>query len=207
MKHRNRWLLLGVGLGVVLALALAFSLRPDPEAPPELAAPTPPAGRPHATPPPLETPAGHELASTGAALDGGTSPAAGAPPSPAVDPQAMEGPPPPLAENPFATEDSRELDYAFFLALGPDSGVESAKVAIDVFQRCLEASPHNRRCYDGLVAAQQRLQPGWTPPAAPTGIAPQAPLPKAQPSLTDPVEPKGAAPPRPRQLTPHAKSP
>lgn len=181
----NRWLLLGVALGAVLAAAIAFSLQgadtPEP----------PPAGAASGTPPRAPSPGPSRASAPDQAPPPGPStapapaPTAAAPASPAA-PATVPGPgdvpPPPLADNPFATEDSRELDYAFQLVFGPDAGAETARAAIDVFERCLSAQPDNRRCYDGLVAAQQRQSPDWKPPPPPvllappvTGAAPPAP--------------------------------
>lgn len=174
---KNGWLALGVVLGVVLALAVVFALRgpgPAPGTPEPVAAggqadgaPRPPSAEPGAT---VVTPGGE----TEAAPAEPGEPGAPLPHAPVgvVEPTHPNEPPPPLAADPFATEDSREIDYAFQLVYGPDSGIESAKVAVDVFQKCLEASPSNRRCYDGLVAAQERQQPGWTPPPPIQPLAP-----------------------------------
>jgi len=197
----NRWLVLGVGLGAVLGAAVVYSLMG--EAHDEAAATS-------AAPGPRHTPR------TGSAgVDerrGVTSPAEAPPGEPpgaeaplmplgstgVVEPTSTGEAPPPLAESPFATENSAEIDYAFELAIGPDSGVDSARAAIDVFDRCLKAAPQNRRCYDGLVAAQQRLEPGWTPPAPPQQLAP---MPGAA------TRPTRALPPRPTPQGPPAARP
>lgn len=190
---KNGWLALGVVLGAVLALALVFALRggdPSPVAPEPVtaahadAAPPPPSFEPlPPAPGPGEAAAPEEPGEPGAPLPHA--------PVGVVEPARPDEPPPPLAADPFASEDSRELDYAFQLVYGPDSGIESAKVAVDVFQKCLEASPSNRRCYDGLVAAQQRQLPGWTPPPPIQTLAPNQ---VAGPRPTQPLPVPGAPP-------------
>lgn len=173
---KNGWLALGVVLGVVLALAVVFALRggtPAPQSPEPVAG----AGQADGAPRPPSTEPGPGLTpatETVAAPDEPGEPGSPLPHAPVgvVDPTRTNEPPPPLADDPFSTENSREIDYAFQLVYGPDSGIESAKVAVDVFQKCLEASPSNRRCYDGLVAAQERQKPGWTPPPPIQPLAP-----------------------------------
>ncbi|MCC6334794.1 MAG: hypothetical protein IT380_12520 [Myxococcales bacterium] len=204
----SRWRWLGVGLGVLLAAVAVYALH-DEEAPP------PPARSSPAVPPP---PPGTEQPPSAlgdiarqAAPVGDPSPTPGPAPDGAASapgaPEELTAPPPPMADSPFETEDSRELDYAFELVFGPDSGVDTAKAAVEVFQRCLEAAPKNRRCYDGLVAAQRRQLPGWTPPPPPEALAPRI-LSPSQPSSPLPAtaDPqKGAVKPRlaePRKKTP-----
>lgn len=99
-------------------------------------------------------------------------------------PAEAEGAPEPL--NPFTADDSREVEYAFQLVVGPNSTVDTAKNAAEVFERCLKQFPKNARCYQGLVAAQQRQQmPNWRPPGAPTPLA-EGQAPGPTPPLTRP---------------------
>ena len=71
-------------------------------------------------------------------------------------------------ENAFTADNAREIEYAFQLAIGPSSTVETAKNAAEVFERCLKQFPTNARCQQGLETAQQRLQdPDWKPRTAP----------------------------------------
>lgn len=208
---KNGWLALGMVLGAVLAAALVFALRggePTLEGP----APAAAAQADMARPAPFVEPVPPAEAQRAAepAPDGPGEPAAPATHAPVdpVEPGHPDEPPPPMAESPFATENSREIDYAFELVFGPDAGVESAKVAAEVFQKCLEAFPDNHRCYQGVVAAQQRQQPGWTPPAPPTPIAPLDLRASPAPSPLRPVplgEKRPLVGPGPRSLEPRHK--
>jgi hypothetical protein len=195
---KNGWLALGVALGSVLALAVVFALRGGG---PVAVTPEPVAGgvstdgvpRPSSSAPgPAAMLSGQQAQ---AAPEESEEPGAPLPRAPTgvVESAFPDEPPPPLADDPFATENSREIDYAFQLVFGPDSSIESAKVAVDVFQRCLEAWPSNRRCYDGLVAAQERQKPGWTPPPPVQPLAPHPAMRARQetqpmPGLPPPVE-------------------
>lgn len=172
----KRSLLLGLALGAVLAAALVYSLTGSeepapPSPPPSMSSPVPsrtdtPGRRDEPAPP------GSQLA-VPVATDSGREPQhAAMPPPPSSDAPPSSGPVVLEAESPFAVDaDSRELDYAFELVLGPDAGVESARAAAEVFERCLKQVPENRRCYDGLVAAQQRQSPDWKPPPPPSSLA------------------------------------
>ncbi|MEW6430822.1 MAG: hypothetical protein AB1730_04880 [Myxococcota bacterium] len=202
--QKNTWLGLGVVLGAVLAAALMFALRGG-EPTPVGDAPSGPARADGATspPPPFEPGAVPEVGRPEeAAPDEPSEPGSPDPHQPVgvVEPTRTEEPPPPLADDPFTTENSRELDYAFQLVFGPDSSVDSAKAAAEVFEKCLKAAPENRRCYDGLVAAQQRQQPGWTPPPPVTPLAgePTNPAPRRpQPTAPDHERGRPTGPPRP----------
>jgi hypothetical protein len=195
---KNGWLALGVALGAVLALAVVFALRggnpvavtPEPSAAGVSADGVP---RPSSSEPGPAAMLPRQQSQ--AAPEEPGEPGAPMPQAPTgvVEPALSDEPPPPLADDPFAPENSREIDYAYQLVFGPDSSIESAKVAVDVFQRCLEASPSNRRCYDGLVAAQERQKPGWTPPPPVQPLAPHPAMRARQetppiPGLPPPVE-------------------
>lgn len=161
----NRFGLLGVALGAMLALALLLS-RALVDAPidlpvtrafePALAPAAPVSSR---APPPAvaQLPSPSVVAVVASPLP---APASPSPAPPALDPE-----PAPDAENPFINEASPEIDYAFELVYGPASTVDTARVAAEVFERCLKQAPDNHRCIRGLVAAQQRQQPDWVPPS------------------------------------------
>jgi hypothetical protein len=205
----NRWSLLGVALGVVLAAAIAYSLLgdahgtdPTPVTPSPGERPRSAVDRPGDLPTRREAPdepdAPGELEAAAPRPDGE--------PWRTVEPTITgDTPPPPLAESPFVTEHSEEIDYAFRLVFGPDAGVDHARAAIDVFDRCLKASPQNRRCYDGLVAAQQRLEPGWQPPAPPQPLAPPRAAPPPPPRGVPSDEPVRAPVPGTRPKDPRPK--
>ncbi len=175
----NRPLLLGVGLGAILAVAVlgARSLVNAPIDVPAVELPPPRAAV-------LTTPT--QIVRSPELAVATPSPAPAAPASAVA--QALGAPPPPLSppteppvaaptapSSPFADEHSRELEYAFMLATGPDSTVASAQRAAEIFERCLKEVPTNHRCYEGLTAAQARQQPDWVPPPArPTALAPAA---------------------------------
>lgn len=165
----NRFGLLGVALGAMLALALLLS-RALVDAPidlpvtrvpePTLAPAAPVSSR---APPPAV--AQLPPPSVVAAVASPPSAPAPAPASPSPAPPAVDSELAPDAENPFATEASPEIDYAFELVYGPASTVDTARAAAEVFERCLKQAPDNHRCIRGLVAAQQRQQPDWVPPS------------------------------------------
>jgi hypothetical protein len=203
--HRRLWL--GGVLGAWLAAVAGYFLLGDdaPSPPPASEAKSVPAlGEPGSMGPSALPPAFDAPPPSKDTAEPSSAPAALVPASTRVDPVPLEEPPPPAADNPFETENSREIDYAFFLVFGPDSGVETARAAVDVFQRCLEANPHNRRCYDGLVAAQQRQQPGWAPSGPPQFLAPSTPPPRVRPPPAA-VQPLGPVSPGSRM--PRARSP
>ena len=62
-----------------------------------------------------------------------------------------------VAESPFLSESSAELDYAVQLVFRPDTGPDAWRNAAEVFELCLNQAPNNQRCYRGLIAAQSRL--------------------------------------------------
>jgi hypothetical protein len=188
---RNAWLAVGVVLGSLVAALVAWTFRERED--------EPTAAAPALHEAPAEAPAAQgasespDIAARG--LDAPPpSSSAQAPvrattsdPT-AIAPDRLDEPPPPMAEDPFASENSREIDYAFELAVGPNSSVESARAAAEVFQRCLEAAPGNHRCYRGLVAAQERQRPDWTPPPPTAPLAPGAMQPGPAPLRPGPLE-------------------
>jgi hypothetical protein len=205
----NRWLVLGGVLCAVLAAAIAYALLGE-EHPPATA------GMPRAQPgskasdvqrPGEPAPRLEDSPTPEAAAEPDTSaPRPDGQPWRTVEPSVtQDAPPPPLAESPFTTENSAEIDYAFQLVFGPDAGVDHARAAIDVFDRCLKVSPQNRRCYDGLVAAQQRLEPGWQPPAAPQPLAPPRVGPPPPPRTVPVGEPARTPPADARPMKLHSK--
>lgn len=156
----KRGLWLGLGLVALLVVAWGWSrqLVAEVEAPPPSSALLPvasPRGASapghHEAPAALPAPA-PEAAPLVVAAPGEPQPADAPLPHP-TEPTPAE-PPAPEADNPFATESSPELDYAWRLVHGPDAGVASARSAAEVFERCLKQFPENRRCYVGLVDAQ-----------------------------------------------------
>lgn len=164
--NRNAWL--GLGLTAVLAAAVIFA-RTLTEAPGATAARSSPSMESTTA----SSSPGAAAVEPPAPLAPEAAPAAGPTPAPpaaaAPPPAAPEGSPTPLPddENPFLAEQSVELDYAFELVFGKASTVETARVAADVFGRCLQQAPDNHRCYRGLLAAQERQLPDWKPPEDP----------------------------------------
>jgi hypothetical protein len=167
--------LLGLGLGALLAAAVLGS-RALLNAPIDL--PPPPPMPQVAVPVHAPTPIVREYVAPAAQ----PTPVAIAPPP--VQPPPVQPPPPPVAvaeppavpqpddENPFLNENSAEIDYAYALVYGAVSTPDSARIAAEVFERCIKQAPENHRCQRGLVAAQERQQPGWQPPPEMRPIAP-----------------------------------
>lgn len=62
----------------------------------------------------------------------------------------------PVEESPFAG-DSREIEYAEMYLHEAGSDRERLNLARQVFERCLEQEPHNKRCSVGLHQTNDRL--------------------------------------------------
>ena len=90
--------------------------------------------------------------------DGGASPRA------VVEVQA----PPNLemAPSPFDSADSKELQYAVQLVIGPGTGPEQWLNAAKVFQRCVDQNPNNHLCRRGVYGAWERLDSDGGPATA-----------------------------------------
>jgi hypothetical protein len=156
-------LMLFAGLALVLLGAfvvqrqLTAPIEPPPVTQLPAPAPLPPPLRAELPPPPAPAPP--------------VQPAQAVTAAPTLIPLPPTTTPPPAGaeeESAFTADNAREIEYAFQLAIGPSSTVESAKNAAEVFERCLKQFPTNARCQQGLETAQQRLQdPNWKPRAAP----------------------------------------
>lgn len=178
-----------VGAGILAILLAAFVLEHQLSAPIEVPAAPPQVARVEPARLPLPAPA---------PLPGAPAPRV-EPPSPG--PSLI--PLPPVAvvqadrgagvdeEAAFTADNAREIEYAFQMVAGPRATVATAKNAAEVFERCLKQFPHNARCYQGLVEAQQRIQnPEWKSPGRPVdlaqGMIPGEPLKRLQPGSGEP---------------------
>lgn len=76
-------------------------------------------------------------------------------------PVARMEPNAPLATADFAGSpfqgDSKELDYAELMLAEVNPGLERLKSAHQVFSRCVDQEPDNKRCQTGLAATQGKL--------------------------------------------------
>lgn len=71
-----------------------------------------------------------------------------------------------MAPSPFDSADSKELQYAVQLVIGPETGPEQWHNAARVFQRCVDANPTNHLCRRGVFAAWERIDSDGGPATA-----------------------------------------
>lgn len=163
--NTQRLVLLGaavvlVGLGAFLLLDGSEPPPPSTTTPPPgptkeaVAPPTPPSlpAEPTPTAPP---PIAAQVADASAPL--------------ADAPRPPGGPMPELEPSPFDATDSKELQYAVQLVTGPGTGPEQWRNAAEVFQKCVDANPHNYLCKRGVYAAWERIDSDGGPATALNG--------------------------------------
>jgi hypothetical protein len=91
--------------------------------------------------------------------------AAGTPPtSPRV--QGLQQDEAEPAEDPFVSDTSPEIEYAFELVLGPHATIATAQNAANIFDKCLKAVPTQERCLAGYKLAAARQRSDWVAPVS-----------------------------------------